>query len=216
MIEKYTSDVLNLFEQKRDSGRLSANLIHITPANIRNEVRSLLITCTSSDKKMLKDFFDMPVGKELSDLTIKRCDPDKFRPLCKFLKTGRNVREKSIEVLAWLIDFDRRPFSKYWRLANGKTDLLSDLLITDNGIMNEFEATQIPQREFAYLTANRQSSSGVQKVFKRKEAFSESLVNSHSLNNENHNNEIRIEYPSGIKLFVDASDLSLIAQLVKL
>ena len=211
MIENYTSDVLRLYEKKRDCGMLSPNLIHITPANVRKEVRSLFVTCTSSDKKMLKDFFDMPVGKEISDLTIKKCDPDRFRPLCKFLKTGKNVREKSIELLAWLVDFDRRPFSKYWRLANGKTDLLSDLMITDHGIMNEFESRNIPKHEYALLSESVRTYNTDSKLYDRKLVHKESLVTQdlqHS--EENSIGEIRIEYPSGVKLFVDASKFSLI------
>ncbi|RQO79085.1 hypothetical protein DBR40_05025 [Pedobacter sp. KBW01] len=61
MIEKYKSEILQAYEQKRDAGVLSPNLIHLTPANIRKEACLLLSAgCDNTDIRMLKEFLDLP------------------------------------------------------------------------------------------------------------------------------------------------------------
>lgn len=136
MIEKYKSEILQFYEQKRDAGVLSPNLIHLTPANVRKEVCFLLsVGCNNTDLRMLKEFLDLPFEKQLSDVPIRKWDADKFRPLCTFLKKRINTRDKNLELLAWLIDFRPRPFSNFWRLSKGKSRSLSELSITESGIV---------------------------------------------------------------------------------
>jgi hypothetical protein len=115
MIENYKSEVMRLYEEKKAKGELSTNLIHYTPANIRNEVRLLIDIYDKSDKGILKDFFNISYDKDLFSSAINWADIGKFKPLCNFLRIGNNVNMRTIELLAWLIDFNPRPFSKYWR-----------------------------------------------------------------------------------------------------
>jgi hypothetical protein len=218
MIEKYRSEVLRHYEQKKAEGELSINLIHFTPVNIRNESRLLFsAACDNIDRRMLKEFFGVHFENEVSDLMVKKCDPDKFKPLCNFLKKGTKTHEKSIELLAWLIDFRPRPFSNYWRTSNGKADI-SALSITEQGVVEgkKAEPQYQPQRRLPVQIDTYQSSNNdvsQQNQWVRRDS---KISNQSGLHSEYIQKEITLEYPSGVKVSVDAYDLSLIAQLVRL
>jgi len=114
-----------------------------------------------------------------------------------------------MELLAWLIDFRPRPFSNYWRQSNNKADVLSELSITETGIVegnnHSNKGDYISDRNIL----NESPSWG--------NPDTEVLPNStFSTNTIQKQKEVILEYPSGVKLYVDASDLNLIAKLVKL
>ncbi|RAJ31738.1 hypothetical protein [Pedobacter cryoconitis] len=221
MIEEYRSELLSFYEKKKASGKLSMNLMHPTCANIRNEFRLLYNTrCNNEDKRILKEFLEIPFDKELTDLTVKKCDTEKFKSLCNFLQKGIKTREKTIELLAWLMDFHPRPFSNYWRLTNGKTDVLSELSITESGIVEENKEEALYDRQHSLQVKKEHSVEKNNDVFKtdywiEKEADPVDHTNFEP-RNKLLQKEVTLEYPSGVKLYVDASDINLIAKLVRL
>ncbi|SDF95769.1 hypothetical protein SAMN05421827_102245 [Pedobacter terrae] len=221
MIEKYKSEVIEFYELKRDAGQLSPNLTNITPAKIRKEVFALLSACTnSSDVRMLKEFFELPFQKQLSDIPFRKWDIDKFRPLCTFLKKRINTRDKNIELLAWLIDFQPRPFSNYWRSFKGKSGSISELLITERGIIKENNFLRSDQIQgIAKITKDSYPQYGGElahsTIYRKVESHRDELA-SVLTNNIIVEKQITLEYPSGVKLSVDACDINLIAKLVKL
>lgn len=221
MIEKYKSEVIEFYELKRDAGQLSPNLTNITPAKIRKEVFALLGACTnSSDVRMLKEFFELPFQKQLSDIPFRKWDIDKFRPLCTFLKKRINTRDKNIELLAWLIDFQPRPFSNYWRTFKGKSGSISELLITESGVIKENTYKRSDQiLGIAEIKKESYSQFGNEFAHSTKDTTVQSQTHGFSnviTNNSIVGKQITLEYPSGVKLSVDASDINLIAKLVRL
>lgn len=200
-------------------GKLSFNLTMPTCANLRNEFRLLYNAgCNNLDKGIIKEFLQAPLDKELSDLCIKKCDADKFKALCNFLKKGIKTHERNLELLAWLINFPQRPFSKYWRTANGKTDILSELSITESGVtQNNSEALYnqhcLPEQKINYISESME----VPKLNFQAEKVIEVFGHSNEMPTSRFaQKEVTLEYPSGIKISVDASDLSLIAKLLML
>ena len=195
--------------------------MHPTCANIRNELRSLFNSrCDKFDKRNLREILAISLDTELSDLAIKRCDTEKFKPLCYFLQKGINTREKNMELLAWLIDFRPRPFSNYWRQSNSKADVLSELSITETGIVEGNNQKFQPNSEFS-LHSNKGDYISDRNILNESPSWgntdTEVLPNStFSTNTIQKQKEVILEYPSGVKLYVDASDLNLIAKLVKL
>lgn len=191
-----------------------------TCANLRNEFRLLYnVGCNQQDKGIIKEFLQAPLDKELSDLAIKKCDTEKFKALVNFLKKGIKTHERNLELLAWLINFPQRPFSKYWRIANGKTDIVSELSITEDGVImqNDGEALYnqqvLPDQKRTYITENNeiykqnfQAEKDIKVVSNPKEMLTCRFIQK----------EVTLEYPSGIKISVDSSDLLLIAKLLKL
>lgn len=197
------------------------NLVYPTCANIRNEFRVLFnARCSNLDKTFLKEFLAIPYDKALSDVAVKKCDPDKFKPLCNFLQKGVNTREKNMELLAWLIDFRPRPFSNYWRLANGKADVLSELSITESGIVEENKRETAFNQELSISEKKEHYAKQIRGAYNEDywiEKDTEVVVeHSSSIPVNRPKKEITLEYPSGVKINVDASDFSLIAKLVRI
>ncbi|KQB99893.1 hypothetical protein [Pedobacter sp. Hv1] len=218
MIEIYRSEVLGFYEKKKALGELSTNLMKPTCANLRNEFRLLYNAgCDNLDKRVVREFLQMPFDKELTDLAVKKCDIDKFKSLGNFINRNLKTHERNFELLAWLINFPQRPYSKYWRITNGKPDLLSELSITNKGIVEESLETNFHFREHTLVAHNAKVNSEHAKQDYWVETENLQLENYKSIPTDGFaKKEVTLEYPSGVKLSVDASDISLIEKLVKL
>ena len=112
MFEDYKSRVLEEYKLARDRNTISMNLIHATPAKIKAECLTVLETRFSKkDERMLTSLFGPMNGEEAYRNAIKKSDSDKFKPLTNFLKGHTKATdENNIELLAWLIDYEPRPF----------------------------------------------------------------------------------------------------------
>ena len=112
MLEDYKKGVTACYRQKKVKGELSLNLSHPTPAKLREECLLVLNTRPQEkDEKIIRDFFNL--GGVSSDYShsIRRFDADRLRPLVNFLKDRiENPEPRNIELLAWLIDFEPRPY----------------------------------------------------------------------------------------------------------
>ncbi len=113
MFDHYRSRVLDDYRKKKAGDTLSINLTLPTPARLKNEcIRACEKGYLRKDEILLELFFGPQEDSTAYRKAIKKCDTDKFKPLCNFLrgKTGK-TDEKNIELLAWLIDFEERPFN---------------------------------------------------------------------------------------------------------
>jgi hypothetical protein len=115
MFEEYQSEVLLTYGQQRTAGALALNLAHPTPAKLKKECTLVFDRrYVRKDEKALSSFFGQQPDSEGYRLSIKKCEVDTFRPLNYFLK-GEIIKtnEKNIELLAWLIDFQPRPYTAW-------------------------------------------------------------------------------------------------------
>jgi hypothetical protein len=123
----YVSQVRAAYLEKKAATDLSGRLIQLTSANLRDECEAV---CEEryhrKDAGTLNMFFERCDDKEAYLLAIHNCDPDKFKPLIKFLKgKTRKTGYKNIELLAWLIDFQPRPY-QVWKKNGGKPNVLAN------------------------------------------------------------------------------------------
>jgi hypothetical protein len=124
MFPDYKNLVLEDYHRKKEQNKLPLNLVIPTSANLKEEC---LKVCEerfqSRDLKTLRDFFGVFDGKEECHRVIRRMHTDKFKPLGNFIKGGtEDPNVKIIELLAWLIDFQPRPYElgrKYRRMEKG-------------------------------------------------------------------------------------------------
>ncbi|WP_410221030.1 hypothetical protein [Pedobacter sp.] len=116
MFEKYKKQVKLAFEKRQYEQKLSLNLIKPSAAKMREEC--LIVINERSDQKdddTLRLFFGAKGEAKDYESIIAHIDIDKFRPLINFIKGKTyNPDEKNIELLAWLIDFEPRPYA-FWR-----------------------------------------------------------------------------------------------------
>lgn len=112
MLDDYKKAVISDYHQKKVKGLLSLNLSHPTPAKLRDECLLVLHSRPKeNDEKLIRDFFNLGVISNDYGPSIKRFDIDKLRPLLKFIKGQiEDTEPKNIELLAWLIDFEPRPY----------------------------------------------------------------------------------------------------------
>ncbi len=112
MFADYRSAILKDYIDKCARGELPLNLKRPTAARLRDECLELIPRrCTDRDLMILRDFFGYKESPESFMLHIKKVDPDKFRPLVNWLKgKSRHTSEQNIELLAWLIDYNPRPY----------------------------------------------------------------------------------------------------------
>lgn len=108
----YTAEVLQHYQAKRNANSLSQRFIELTSVNLKEECMAVCQErYLKADAETLRIFFGQSDGKDAFLLAIRKCHPDKFKPLVNFLKGATtSTKLKNIELLAWLIDFERRPY----------------------------------------------------------------------------------------------------------
>lgn len=110
---EYKKAVLAAYDAKKKiPDALSAELLSPTPANIKAEV---LIVCekrfNGKDEKTLRSFYGEKENKEAYYKAIDTSSADPFRPLTTVLRDRSvNTHLRNIDLLAWLIDYNPRPF----------------------------------------------------------------------------------------------------------
>jgi hypothetical protein len=108
--EDYKNLVLETYRRKKEANKLSTRLINPAPARLKKECQYAYgQRYDKKDESVLKEAFG-PTDNLSS--AMRKCHIDKFRPLVNFLKGDtEDIRDYShIELLAWLIDFQPRPF----------------------------------------------------------------------------------------------------------
>lgn len=110
--KEYKKAVVLAYRQKKSAGILPRNLRDHTPANLKNEcVNEFPSRYADKDSETFEALFGKAENKEEYFQKLRLSDPDIFRPLNNYLKGNTDeTRDRNIELLAWLIDFDQRPF----------------------------------------------------------------------------------------------------------
>lgn len=108
MPDDYKKKVIEFYQKKKASNSLSHNLKNPTSARIKKECIVIYKRKNSlRDNDVLIAFFEL--DDDIGDLTIflKKSNPEKFKPVDNFLKDiTQDPRERTVELLAWLIDFE--------------------------------------------------------------------------------------------------------------
>lgn len=124
----YSKRVRACYKQKKLAGTLSLRFNQPTPAKMRDECVDVCRTrYLDSDEKCLWNFFGEDLDSQNMERSqkaylkaIERCDIDKFRPLINLMaKDTANPHDRFIELLAWLIDVQPRPYVE-GRIVNPK------------------------------------------------------------------------------------------------
>lgn len=113
MFIDYTTKVLETYEQMLATNELPFLLTHLTPGHVKQQcINSYRDSYDRRDEKMLKDFFGPETQQRNYRQLIEKCHINKFRPLINFLRRqSQSTDYRNVELLAWLIDFQPRPFN---------------------------------------------------------------------------------------------------------
>lgn len=115
MFTEYQEDIVREYQQKKESGDLPDNLKRVTTANLKAESAD---ACANrylrQDERTLARYFDMITDQQGYRDLIKDADPDDFKSVYQFLRgETKKPSEEIIELLAWLIDYQPRPYLRW-------------------------------------------------------------------------------------------------------
>lgn len=238
MFTSYTDRVFKTYQNKKEEGILSLNLIEPTPAKLKQECSIVYSErYKEKDSKTLRLFF-LPKD-DFTDygVSIRNIDTDKFKPLSNFLK-GRTTEteDKNIELLAWLIDFEPRPYNfkydydteKDIDVRDGEVDEKSE----NNDPLEKEGFLPVPEEKIVKKTARGSdlkkiligsvlSSSiilvgylGLKKGTDKKETYQEKIVDSSGHRRALKNDEKAITQKKADEIKEDAKDVNRKAALV--
>ncbi|MGY5251834.1 hypothetical protein [Sphingobacterium spiritivorum] len=125
----YQKVVISLYAEKKTNGRLPFGPSEMTPAKLRDEcIRVCQERPDDNDISTLRLFFGPGENIWSYQNIIEDGDIEKFKPLINYLRgSTRSTNTINIELLAWLIDFTPRPYSK-WEIVSktNKTEITTD------------------------------------------------------------------------------------------
>ena len=110
--EDYKAEVIEAYHTRQKEGTLPPNLQRPTAARLRAECLDVFTSrYLDSDHETFKAIFGERNGAEEYYKKIQTSSADKFKPLDNFLKKNtEDTKEKNIELLAWLLNIEPRPF----------------------------------------------------------------------------------------------------------
>lgn len=112
MYDDYLNLLFHIYDMGKRENTISARLLNPTPGNLKEECIIALDRVTKRDMKALRDFFKQDGDNISWERVIKKFDTDKFRPLQSYLlKETNSTGEINVEILAWLLDIQDRPYN---------------------------------------------------------------------------------------------------------
>src|SRR5690606_16449651 len=93
----------------------------------RHAQRVLADRYDRKDDEVIRQFFDPRNQYANNEERIDRFDLDGFRPLVLFMQ-GRtqNPHERVVKILAWLIDFEPRPYAEWRKMRGSDLQIMND------------------------------------------------------------------------------------------
>ncbi|MBB5635037.1 hypothetical protein HDF26_002236 [Pedobacter cryoconitis] len=159
--EDYKEEVILTYKKRRDEGALPYNLRNLTIANMRKECLAVFHRRYSKkDEETFKSLLN--VERDSAQEYYKKLNESKadiFKALYNFLKEySGDTKDKNIELLAWLIDFQPRPHVKpdtyelvktEWELSVIKGKVSGKKEIEEDQIVDAYEITKAEFSESA-------------------------------------------------------------------
>ena len=113
MFEEYKKKVIQDYRKKKEEGKLPPNLERHTAARLRNECLQVFHhRYNDQDSEIFKALCqEEKTNAQEYFQKIKISGTNKFKALDNYLKgVSEDTSENNIELLAWLIDFEARPY----------------------------------------------------------------------------------------------------------
>jgi len=113
MYEKeYRKLVLDKFEQQLTAGALPPELLAPKRSSLRDHcINVCRERYQKKDEPLLKSFYGERENPAAYLIAVQNCDAEEFRTLNNFLNDrSKGTSFKNISMLAWMIDFEPRPF----------------------------------------------------------------------------------------------------------
>jgi hypothetical protein len=115
MFDDYKKEVLEFYKKKKEDGNLPINLIDLAPGKIRDEVILIYQERNNQhDSETLRAYFGVAEDKSGYSKILEQIDIDKYKPIQSFVNgITKSPNRKVVELLAWLISFEPRPYENW-------------------------------------------------------------------------------------------------------
>lgn len=115
MFDRFQQEVLDAFLDLRSRHALPSGLENLNRASLRRHAQQVLADrYDRKDDEVIRQFFDPQNRYADHEERIARFHLDGFRPLVSFLEgKTRRPDERVVKILAWLIDFEPRPYREW-------------------------------------------------------------------------------------------------------
>lgn len=112
MFSAYKAKVIQDYQKKREARELSLNLLHSSPAKLREECLDVLQKrYLKKDDRTIRAFFKHRDETTDNEHRIRKSKGEIFKTLDNYLKgVTADTNDKNIELLAWLINYEPRPY----------------------------------------------------------------------------------------------------------
>ncbi len=112
---KYQCAIVEDYHQKVKQSRMAQHLVHLKTTQIRQECLDVFDRrYQDSEEDVLKGFFGQQSGPRQYRSVIENFDADKFRQIAALVRGEiTKTDQKNVELLAWLIDFQPRPYIRW-------------------------------------------------------------------------------------------------------
>lgn len=134
MTPAYINVVLETYNLKREQGEIDSP----TPANLKRFSVEAFGRFNRKDGRILKRFFGEGDDPQKLQHLVERKDPEDFRAVQNYLSNETaNPRETTVELAAWLIDFEPRPYKSAFDYEALLTQTREDLAALLRTLKNE-------------------------------------------------------------------------------
>lgn len=167
----YRKDIVSFYKEGQKKASLPKRLIFPTTAGLKSECELMLAKqITRDDFRTLAEFLKAGRGSDQAVVfkALRNCDPDRFKPLVKFLKgEAQNTAHVNIELIACLIDFPNRPYKDTYVSSTEKIkeEIVDDKKITPKEPSNHNEENKVDPVVAGEININDQKQPWNKKSF---------------------------------------------------
>jgi hypothetical protein len=155
MLPLYSNLIIEVFKLKKANKKLENCWTRPTPKSVKEECRRVCFErYSTADQGALREFFGKAGTKEETLKSIDAIDIDRFRPVINLIKgQTSNPESKNVELLAWLINFQPRPFDYTSEFSRKLEEL--ELRIKNGELFKEEMPVEQEKKEEEKLTTTQ-------------------------------------------------------------
>ncbi len=135
MFEEFKQEVFAAYKDLSNKHELPDEMESLTRFDLkRHSQRVLADRYDRKDDEVIRQFFDPQNRYANHEERIQHFELDGFRPLVLFMQERtRNPHERVVKILAWLIDFEPRPYAEWQRMRHGEREATNDSEVAPGG-----------------------------------------------------------------------------------
>src|SRR5690606_3108235 len=128
MFEEFKQEVFAAYKDLTSRHKLPDEMESLTRFGLKRYAQRILADrYDRKDDEVIRQFFDPQNLYASHEERIDHFDLDGFRPLVLFMQgRTKNPHDRVVKILAWLIDFEPRPYAEWRRMRDNDRRMTND------------------------------------------------------------------------------------------